>query len=484
MEDTEKDLHSEFESESAQTYIDDNFEEVIEIQGDIETEDKKARRNLIVSLTWPSLAENILMSLMQMADMMMVGGLGTDAIAGVGLVSQPRFLMMSAFQALNIGTTALVARCRGARDQEGATTAFCQALLISTILTAIIGAVMLYFCEPLIRFVAGKELSEGVIREGITYFRIQIYGIPTMSLTMCMNAALRGAGNTRAAFYNNSVANTINVFLNYCLIFGNLGFPRMGVAGASLATVIGQFVGLCMVAFVVAGGKYYLSFNLKKLLRTDLSMIRRIVKIGIPALLEQLIMRVGSIWFTTIATALGDMAYAAHMIAMNIQMLSWTSGMAFGVAATTLVGQCLGRSRPDLAKEYVRMTQNLGYFVSTFIGITLFTIGRTLSGLYSTDLIIIGLAADMLRIVALTNPVINARLVYVSALRGAGDARFMAVVTFIGVLLVRPLLSLLLTRVFHMGLTGLWIALVTDSFICYVITIVRYRQGKWVSIKV
>jgi putative MATE family efflux protein len=453
-------------------------------QIDIEVENHGQRRKLIIALAWPALAENFLSSLMSMFDMMMVGGLGAYAIAAVGLVTQPKFIMMAAFMALNIGTTALVARCKGARDPDGSNSALRQALMITVALTAIVCVTMALIAGPLIRWIAGNELSEQSILEGITYFRIQIYGFPTLSLTFAVNAALRGAGNTRAAFYNNTVANLVNVAFNYCMIGGNLGFPRWEVAGASIATVIGQFVGLLMAVWVAVWGKQYITIDFKNRWKIDFAMVKRIVNVGFPALIEQVIMRAGMLWFTTIVTALGDISYAAHMVAMNIQQLSFTTGMAFGTAATTLVGQSLGRKRSDLAKIYVRMTQNMGYIVSFLISIILFTCGNFLAGMYSEDIIIIALAADMLKIIALANPLSNARFVYVSALRGAGDSKFMAAITFVGALLARPLISLLLINAFGMGLTGAWIALVSDGLICFVISTMRYRGGKWALIRV
>ena len=449
---------------------------------DIETESQRQKRRLIISLAWPSLAENFLTSLMSMFDMMMVGGLGAYAIAAVGLVTQPKFIMMAAFMAMNIGTTALVARCKGARDRDGANSAFLQSIIITVSLTVVLCTAMIFLSDSLIRWIAGNEISEQTITAGITYLKIQVYGFPTMSVTMAINAALRGSGNTRAAFYNNTVANIVNVFLNYCLIGGRLGFPRLEVTGASIATVIGQLVGLLLAIYTVTGGRQYLSLSLKNRVRLNFPMMKRIINIGIPALLEQVVMRAGMLWFAKIVTSLGDVSYAAHMVAMNIQQLSFTTGMAFGAAATTLVGQSLGRKRPDLAKVYVKMTQNLGYLVSSTIALLLFFGGKVLSGLYSDDILIIGLAAAMLKIVAVSNPVMNARFVYASALRGAGDSRYMVLISFIGVLLVRPLGSLILLNVFGMGLSGVWIALVLDSAVCFIMALLRYKKGKWVSI--
>ncbi|MDR0400509.1 MAG: MATE family efflux transporter [Treponema sp.] len=454
---------------------------------DIEIESSAGKRALIIGLAWPALAESILASLVSMVDMMMVASLGSHAISAVGLVTQPRFVMLAAFMALNIGSTAMVSRFKGARDTENANLVLNQSLIMTIGITAILCLGMLLGGESLIRFLAGKSISQETIQGANAYLRIQIYGFPALSLTFTINAALRGAGNTKAAFYNNTVANLVNVFFNFCLIGGNLGFPALGVAGASLATVIGQCAALGMALMRVLGGREFIRIDLKKLFHADLSMIGRILNIGIPALVEQLIMRVGMMLFTIIVTSLGDRSYAAHMIAMNIQQLSFTTGMAFGAAAATLTGQSLGRKRPDLARLYIKMTQRLGYLVSGAVAALLFFGGGLIGSLYSSDVELIRLAANMLKIIALANPISNARFVYISALRGAGDSRFAAVITFVGVLLIRPLVSLVLVMPyfpFRIGLAGIWIALSSDGLACFALSRFRFMQGKWETIKV
>jgi len=453
-------------------------------QIDIETGSSEQRLRLITALTWPALAENVLASLAGIVGMMMVGDLGSHATAGLGLVNQPRFIMLAAFMAMNTGYTAIIARAKGAGNRREANSAVMHSLLVTTVLTVIVCGTMAFFIEPLVRFVAGSELSEPTIQAGIIYFRIQVYGFPTMAYSMTINAALRGAGNTRAAFYNTMALNIVNVVLNYCLIYGNFGFPRMEIAGSSLATVIGQCVGLLMALRVLLFGKQYITLDFRHLERVDFGMVRRLINLGLPALLEQVWMRAGNLWFTMIVTALGDLSYAAHVIAMNVMNLSFTTGMAFGVSATTLMGQSLGRKRPDLAKEYISAIQKISFAVSMVIAILLFTLGRPVAAMYSDDLVIIGLAAGMLRIIAYVNPLSSARFVYLAALRGAGDTRFPAVVTFIGVLLARPLLSMIMVNVFDMGLTGIWIAMSSDGVICLALAMARYRKGKWEHIVV
>jgi len=453
---------------------------------DIETELSSDRQKLIMALTWPSLAENLLTSLASMVDMMMVGTLGSYAISAVGLCLQPKFIMLASFMALGVGSTALVARFKGAREQANMDLVLNQTVTLTLLVTAALMAIMTFACGPLIRLIAGQNITGASVDEAIKYMDIHILGFPFFSLTFALNAVLRGVGNTRASFYNNTVANIVNVILNYCLIGGNLGFPRMEVAGASLATVIGQAVACAMAIFTVYSKKSGdLHFRSKMLLRVDLSMDKRILKIGLPAFIEQFIMRIGVIIFTMIVTSLGQMAYAAHMIVMNIHSLSFTIGMSFGTAVTTLVGQCLGRKRPDLAENYVSRTMILDYIVALCVSAFILLAGRFVVGLYTTEADILQTASRMLIIVAIANPLSNARFVYVSALRGAGDSRYPAFMSFIGVMLIRPIVSTLLCIApFHIGLAGVWVAMVSDGITIYFLSRARFRAGKWKAIVV
>ena len=456
-------------------------------QIDIETVSNKKRLRLIIDLTWPALAENLLASLVSIVDMIMVSSMGAYAINAVGLITQPRFVLLAAFMALNIGSTAMVARFKGAREQENACIVLGQSLILTFVLTIVLCVTMTFAGEPLVRMLAGSEISEQTILAAMQYFWIMVYGFPTLSFTFCINSILRGVGNTRTSFYTNATANLVNVFFNYCMIGGNLGFPAWGVAGASLATIIGQATGLIIAIYVIGRGKEYVYFSVRLVKKIDFNMIKRILRIGFPAFVEQVIMRTGMMLFTVIVTSLGDNAYASHMVAMNVQNLSFTTGMAFGTAATTLVGQCLGRVRADLAKLYVKMTQNIGFIVSCIVAVAMFAGAEWITSLYSDDAEIIRLAALMLRIIAIVNPISNSRFVYISALRGAGDSRFAAYVTFVGVLLIRPAISYALITAalpFQLGLMGVWIGLSSDSVICFVLSRLRYAGGKWTSIRV
>ena len=247
----------------------------------------------ITMITWPSFIELVLTQLVGMADQIMVGRMpgeaGVQGLSAVGLATLPNFLMLTMIIALNVGTTAVVARSRGQQNQEKANDCFRQAMVLNLIISAVLMVVGLFICRPLILLMGGSGISQATLDQGVTYLRIQMYGFIPVCLCSTITAALRGVGDTKTPMIYNTVANIVNVIFNYFLIYGAFGFPTMGVAGASLATVIGRIVAFFMAMLVAFGKKHYLYLDFKKRFRFDKGVIQNIVSIGLPSMIEQLI---------------------------------------------------------------------------------------------------------------------------------------------------------------------------------------------------
>jgi len=436
----------------------------------------------IVRIAWPSFLELILTQIVSMADMMMVGGVGAWAISAIGLTNQPKFMLMTMIMALNVGATALVARYKGMGQPEKARNVLRQALLITFILAAIFSVIGLIFAEPLVKFMGAADAQ--TLEGGTIYLKIQMYGFIFMALTSTITATLRGVGNSRAAMIYNLIANGVNIIGNYLLIHGNLGFPALGVAGASLATIIGQFVAFAIATGIILGKRQYIYLDLKEKFRIDFEAIRAIIKIGLPAMLEQVIMRTGMIIYAKTVASLGTIDFAVHNICMNIQSLSFMNGQAFAVSATSLMGQSLGKRRYDMAQAYCSRTRRIGMYFSILLGLAAFFFGGAFVSLYNTDPYIIERGAMVLKIVALIQPLQSSQFIIAGALRGAGDTRATAVVSFITILLVRPGIAILLVNVAGWGLVGAWVALAADQCLRSLLILLRFASGKWKHIKV
>lgn len=431
----------------------------------------------VINIAWPSFIEFILTQLASMADMMMVGNLGSWAISSVGLTTQPKFLLMSMFMAMNVGATALVARAKGQGDQQKANLILRQALILTLVLSAIASVIGYVFARPLVKFMGAAE--ERTLIAGAQYLRIQMMGFVGLALTSTVTATLRGVGSTRVAMVYNLIANIVNVILNFLLIEGRFGFPRMEIAGASLATIIGQFTAMILAFTTIIRGNHYLKLRIKEKFVPHWETMKSIFKIGLPAMGEQLVMRAGMIIFSKTVASLGTVSFAIHNICMNIQALSFMNGNAFSVSATSLVGQSLGRKRPDMAQAYSRRTRRLGMSVSIVLGLAFFFFGAQIVGLYSKEANVISTGRNILMFVALVQPLQSSQFILTGALRGAGDTRATAVISFCTVLLVRPGLALLLIKVFDLGLYGAWIALVCDQALRSLLVLLRFNSGKW-----
>lgn len=435
----------------------------------------------IFRIAYPSCIELALTSLVSMVDLIMVGGLGTWAISAVGLTTQPKFVLMTMVMAMNVGATALVSQSKGAGKREQANLYTRQALIINLLLAVAFSIIGIFASKALVLFMGAEE--EKVLLSGTAYLQIQMGSFIFFGLTSTITAVLRGIGDSRSAMLYNSAANLVNICLNYLLIEGHFGFPRLEVAGASLATAISQVVAFVLALITVLRKNSYLHIDIKSDFRPRLKECKEIFSIGMPAALEQLMMRAGTMIFSKTIASLGTLEFAAHQVIMNIQTLSMMNGQVFAVSATTLMGQSLGKKRPDMAQAYTSRCQRSGMLVAIFLGLVFLLFGKPLSSLYTNDLACIDICLSILWIVALIQPFQSSQFIVSGALRGAGDTKFVAKLTFFTVMLLRPGLAILAVNGFHLGLPGAWFAITIDQILRAVVILARYYSGKWKFLK-
>ena len=219
-----------------------------------------------------------------------------------------------------------------------------------------------------------------------------------------------------------------------------------------------------------------------RLLRPDAAPLRRILNIGLPAGAEQLMMRLGMITYATTVAALGTAAFAADQIALQAESLSYMPGFGFAVAATTLVGQGLGADDPGRGKADTYQAYRLALVLMSFMGLIFFFFPEQIMSIFIEDPAVIRLGVWPLRLVAFSQPMLATMMVFAGALRGAGDTRATLGITAAGLWLVRVPLAFLLTPT--LGLVGAWIAMGVDLNLRGLGMLLRFRSGKWATIKV
>lgn len=447
-----------------------------------------------IHLAVPSVCEMVLISLINMMDTVMVSGIGTDAVAAVGLVGQPRMIMLSMFFALNVGITAVVARRRGEKRQDAANATVRTAIVICIALSALLMVLLIPLATPLMRF-AGAEAGR-TLEDATEYFIIMGIALPFQALSMALCAAQRGVGNTKLTMEVNITSNLVNILFNYLLINGIGPFPRLGVRGAAIATAIGLFVGfiLSLTAMLRGSAGGFLHISRRDSWKPDGEAGKALFKVASSAMVEQLAMRVGFFSYAKIVASLGTDAFAAHQICMQFMNLSFSCADGLGVAGTSLVGRMLGAKRPDMAHIYGTLAQRFSLMISLVLAACCILLRGPLVSMFinrdaSQDVRV--MAETIMVVLGLVQPLQMLSVVAAGALRGAGDVRYTARVMLITVTLIRPILAL--TGVYVAGtlkgrsdiaLTAAWCATLCDMSVRMVLMLRRYKSGEWHKIKV
>lgn len=434
-----------------------------------------------IKIAWPAVMESVLVFMVGMIDMMMVGTLGPEAIAAVGLTTQPKFIALALFMSLNVAISAIVAHRKGQNDKESAQRVLVQALVIVVVLAAIISTLCMIFTDPILKL-AGTKADTHYL--AASYFKIIVAGMIFQVIMLVINAAQRGAGNTKISMRTNIVANLVNVVLNYLLIGGNLGFPKLGIQGAAIATVIGIIVGCGMSVFSVMRKDSFLTLRGVRRIKFDKETVSGILSLGSSTLTEQVFMRIGFLLYSRIIADLGTTSFAAHQIAINVLSLSFAFGDGLSAASIALVGQSLGEKRRDLARIYARATLRIGIALTIVIAAFYFGTGKLLYSLYTDDATVLSLCMSLLPLSVATVFFQVPQVIYGGCLRGAGDARYMALVSMINLAIVRPAMSWVLCYPMGLGLLGAWIGLFIDQIMRMLFATFRMRGDKWMSHKV
>ena len=207
--------------------------------------------------------------------------------------------------------------------------------------------------------------------------------------------------------------------------------------------------------------------------------MKTIASIGLPSMIEQLIMRTGFLIFNRTVASLGDAMLATHQVVVNIQSMSFMVGQAFGNASTTLMGQSLGKRRYDMAAMYMKVTRTLGVAVSCMTMILMALFNEPIIRLYNSTPEVVTTGSAILLMVALLQPLQGDQFIVSGGLRGVGDTRYGAMVVLITTLGARAILCVIAVNVFHWGLFGAWIAIICDQLLRSLLITRRYRSGKW-----
>ena len=320
--------------------------------------------------------------------------------------------------------------------------------------------------------------------DAILYFRIVMVGNAFYLISLTLTAAQRGVGNTKISLFTNLSANVVNVVFNYLLINGIWIFPRWGIAGAAVATTMGNVVALILAIYNVSKKDNFLHINFKQNWSLDKEALQTIWKISSSALVEQVFIRIGFMMYVKAVAGLGTLEFATHYIVMQVMSLTFSVGDGLSIATSSLVGQSLGARRTDLAYIHGKVSQRIGFVISLSLAVLIILNRSLIMSLFSRNQEIIALGAQILIILSFIIQFQIAQVITVGSLRGAGDVKFVATLSLVSVTILRPVLTYILAYTLGFGLYGAWLSVVFDQMIRYVFSRVRFKNAEWIKIEV
>lgn len=436
-----------------------------------------------IRMAWPAVCESFFIALAGMIDSLMVSSLGASAVAAVGLTTQPKFMGLALFFAVNVSVSALVARRRGEQRKDAANQLLMTVLVFVILATVVVSSVCVGFANQIISFCGSAQDTH---EPAVLYYRIIMGGMIFNVLSMTINAAQRGSGNTVIAMRTNVTSNVINMICNYLLIEGHFGFPALGMKGAVLATVFGTVVA-CIMSFASLFKKdnfVSIPYMIEKKIKLSMEPIVSMVKLGFSVFIEQILMRIGFMSTAMMAAGMGTAAMAAHQVGMNIMGLTFSFGDGMQVAAVALIGRSLGEGKQEKARVYGKTCQLIGLCISLCIAIVYFFGGEALYRLFFEEEEIIAYGIQIIHVIMVVVLFQVSQVIYMGCLRGAGDTTYTAIASTISVTFIRTSASYFLCFILGLGMLGIWLGVLADQIARFLFASIRFAQGKWTKIHI
>ncbi|MDO5411222.1 MAG: MATE family efflux transporter [Lachnospiraceae bacterium] len=441
--------------------------------------------HMIWLLAVPTVIEQFLMTVVQYADTAMVGQLGAEASAAVGVTSTMMWLTNAPLNAIGIAVLAVIARHYGAGRKDLARNAAEQAVLLVGI-AGVLEGILMTGLSPLIPVWLGADPS--IQRNAFLYYCIVSIPMVFRASIIILGAAIRALKDTRGPMLVNVMMNILNLVLNFLLIYPfrtvklagiSLILPGagLGVAGAALATAISYAAGGIMM-FVLFYRKKDFSICFRKI-RYHRSVMRNCVGIAIPVAMERICVCLGHVVFTGQVTGFGTIALAAHSIALTAEQAFYIPGYGMQAAVSTLIGNALGERNEAKLKHISRISIAIAVAVMAVTGAALFWKAEFMMRLFTQDKAVIAAGEQVLRMVAVSEPIYGAVIILEGIYNGAGYTKTPLWISLFSMWGIRICGTWICLRLFGGGLKTAWLCMIADNVSRCILSVFVYFRGKW-----
>lgn len=456
-------------------------------------------RKDVMELTMPILFEQMFLMSLGVVNTIMASRIGQEAVSAIGMVDSIHFIFIAFFSALAVGGTVVVAQLTGLGKTEQANDAAKQALFSGVVISVFITVVLWFSKQWLIQSIYSTA-EPAVLTNAFLYFNITVLTYPLICISTIANGVLRGAGDTRTPMKINIIINVVNLILSYTLIYGldfgggsggianritigsapGIHIPGMGVKGAAIAISIARSLGAVFVLIVLVRGTKQMRLGWFGRFKLNMSLQKSIFGIGIPASVESLMFNGGKLVTQVFIVGMGTVSIASNYVAGSMNSLLLIPGNALCIAATTMVGQAMGRRDTDEAASLMKYMVWLAVAAQVFMGLVTYPIAPGIAGLYSQEPKIILLASQLFRMSLIVSPIAwSWSFLLPSGLKGAGDVKFTMITSVIGMWTFRIVLGYLFAIPMKLGVVGIWLGMYVDWIVRGILYGLRLKGGRW-----
>jgi len=429
----------------------------------------------IFLLSVPMILELVLESVFAVVDIYFVGGLGSSAIATVGLTETYLFLLYSIAMGLSMAVTAIIARRIGEGEKLEAGKSAFQAILVGILASLPFAIIGIFYAEELMTIMGADEWT---LTHGLSYTRWMLGGNIVIILIFVINAIFRGAGDAAIAMRVLWISNGLNIILDPLFIYGWGPIPAMGIEGAAIATNIGRGIGVLIQIFALWKGGKHIRI-LRSHIKFDWAVISLILKTSIGGIGQMIVAMTTWIFLMRIIAEFGSQAVAGATIALRIMMFTMMPAWGMSNAVATLVGQNLGAGHPDRAERSVWIAGfwNMIFLISVSIGYMFFS--ENLINIFSVDLEVIRIGSSWLRIISYSYFVYAWWMVATQAFNGSGDTITPTKINFVFFWMIQIPLAFYLSKGLDFGYTGVFWAIMISETSVGIYTFWLFTKGKW-----
>lgn len=427
----------------------------------------------VFNLAWPVIGESFLETMLMIVDTWMVAQLSIAAIAGVGASVQVLFFIIAALGALSVGSSVLVAQAFGAGKLGEAARLARQSIVWSIILSLPLAVIGFFLAGPVIALF-GVEAD--VARIGKEYLQVTMATVVVLIVLMIGGGALRGLGDSQTPMRVTALANFVNVFLTYGLIFGVAGLPALGAVGSAWGTFLSRLLAAVILVIVMWRGRQGVSIAGSSNWLPEFGVAASVLRIGVPAALEQLLTSAAFTSMTGIVATLGTAALASHRIAFNVLSLSFLPGFGFAIAATALVGQSVGAREPEEGAEAAAIATRWAVAWMAAMGVVSYLLAEPIIRLFSQEAAVVNDGVAAIQVVALAQPFWAVLFVQSGALRGMGNTGFPLRANTVGIWSTM-IIAWLAVNYLNGGIAHVWGVFLITSPVMSIVLWKRFRRA-------